>query len=272
MFSASLILVFAVLIAIPLVQHRRKKEHASGLAAALPLALGGIGVMGTLSLGAFIGLMIATAGGALFPQVLRIAEPFVCDGTANTESSGYSYKPGQRGVQRNIICDAGDGSPPRDVTLRSIAVSAAIYGAVAAAVLLIPTLLLGQWLSRRWPASGRKRPGVIEGGDPATDVEALGNLLRAASQGGAGDALRSWRAAGGRGTSGTAEIEALQVLLQNARHVVVDPVSSTTSVSFESGSSGDPATRLVSLMALHEQGLLTSDEYEEKRAQILSQL
>ena len=273
MLTVSLILLFSLLIGVSQVLRRRRQEGVAGVAAGVPMVVGGIGIVGALCLGAFIGLMIATAGGALFPQIVRVADPFVCDGTASIESSRYSYKPGQRGVQHIITCDTGDGSAPRDITLRSVAMSAVIYGAVAAAVLLILVLGLGQLLSRWLRRSSGKRPGLAGKEGAGTGVEALQALLRAANQDNNDKKLSTYAASwGNRNAPSGATLAALQALLQNTGHVVVGPVSSTTSVSTGSGDPADPATRLLALIALHEQGLLTADEYEVKRAEILSRL
>ena len=45
----------------------------------------------------------------------------------------------------------------------------------------------------------------------------------------------------------------------------------TTDLS-ETAAGGDPAARLARLKALRDQGLITADDYEAKKAQILSRL
>ena len=52
---------------------------------------------------AFAGLMVATAGVAVFPDIGVISKPFLCDGLA-VVSQHYSYKPGQSGVTRTFYC------------------------------------------------------------------------------------------------------------------------------------------------------------------------
>ncbi|HEX5037249.1 MAG TPA: hypothetical protein VFX30_08840 [bacterium] len=52
---------------------------------------------------AFAGLMIATAGVAVFPDLGIIAKPFLCESLA-VVSRQYSYKPGQWGVTRTFYC------------------------------------------------------------------------------------------------------------------------------------------------------------------------
>lgn len=65
--------------------------------------------------------MIATAGGAVYPPVIQPGAAWVCrQGQVRVDSQGYSYKPGQQGILRTVVCKEPDGSE-RDVTLPSIA-------------------------------------------------------------------------------------------------------------------------------------------------------
>lgn len=85
---------------------------------------------------AFCGLMVATAGGALHPRLVTAAAPYVCDGTVETQSRGYSYKPGQQGIARNIFCIAPDGER-RDITLRAIGAATIYYTLIFFPIVLL---------------------------------------------------------------------------------------------------------------------------------------
>ncbi|QUM73132.1 hypothetical protein [Sphingopyxis granuli] len=77
----------------------------------------------------FLAMMFAVAGGAVYPPIVStVAEPIVCPGGLDTLSREYSYKPGQQGVTRNLLCAGADGEP-RDVTIPAIAVATLIYTA-----------------------------------------------------------------------------------------------------------------------------------------------
>lgn len=246
------------------------RPGASGAAKMVPRVFSDVGVLWALGVGGFIGLMIATAGGALFPTIVRIADPWVCEGTVTTISSRYSYKPGQTGVQHVMTCDAGDGSPTRDITLRAVATAAAIYGAAAFVVLLIPVLVLGRLLPRVSAALRGKADVLEAGGRASVGTQALQDFLRGHIQSVAGngsstsETKRSWVVVN-NDKSSNPTIAALQdILLENADHTALDAVMSMQKQA--------PVERLQALSTLHEQGLLTASEYEAKRAEILAEL
>lgn len=56
----------------------------------------------------FLAMMFAVAGGAVYPPIVStVAEPIVCPGGLDTLSRDYSYRPGQQGVTRNLLCARG---------------------------------------------------------------------------------------------------------------------------------------------------------------------
>lgn len=80
-----------------------------------------------LGISLFCGVMIVTIGGAFFPEVTKVAAPVLCrDGEFTTESTRYSYKPGQSGVSHRVYC-IEDGRGKREITLAAIAVASVIY-------------------------------------------------------------------------------------------------------------------------------------------------
>jgi hypothetical protein len=88
-------------------------------------------------IGMFLGLMVATAGGAIYPPTWKVGVRWVCDGTANFESHAYSYKPGQSGVTRNVDCvNPADGSR-EDITGSLVVASTLIYGGALSLLLLL---------------------------------------------------------------------------------------------------------------------------------------
>ena len=75
----------------------------------------------------FVGfVLVAVAGGALFPSLLRISAPVVCHGTFQIESHSYS-QPGQYSVTHQVFCtDTGDGTR-KEITIAAILVSGLLY-------------------------------------------------------------------------------------------------------------------------------------------------
>lgn len=192
----------------------------------------------------FVGLMIATAGIALYPPVSRVAAPLVCaGGTLDYQSHGASYRPGEYTVTRTIYC-AQEGSGPKggareDVTLSAAGISFLIYSAIAFILLRFIALPL---LRRRFRAAleavpGLRPSGVDPGGAPFAVDEILERVKQAVERGGGSMTVR------------TAAFD-----LHDA----------------EAG--GDLESRLARLKALRDQGLITAADYEAKKAEILSRL
>jgi|GEM_PF-3806807 len=105
-----------------------RKAHPSPLLRPLDFlpALAGL----TLGWG-FVAMMLAVVGGVIYPPIVSaVAEPFVCASGIEVQSQAYSYKPGQQGVSRNLLCAEPDGEP-RDITLLSIAVATLAYTVAA---------------------------------------------------------------------------------------------------------------------------------------------
>ena len=191
----------------------------------------------------FLGLMIASAGTALYPPVTRIAAPLVCSGgTLHYKSHGASYRPGEYIVTRTIYClsgPAGSKGGREDVTLKAAGAALLIYSAIAFVLLRFLALPL---LRRRFRSILEAPPGfsppAADQGATAFEVEEILERVRQAVERGGGS-------------------------------VVVR--GGTTDLS-ETAAGGDPAARLARLKALRDQGLITADDYEAKKAQILSRL
>jgi hypothetical protein len=121
----------------------------------------GCGLIFLLGVCGFCGLMVATAGGAMNPALVTRAAPWVCDGTVETLSRDYSYKPGQHGTSHNITCTEADGSR-RDITLRAIGAATVYY-----TLILLPfgllLLLAARVLVRRKIGGMAARAGLGPG-------------------------------------------------------------------------------------------------------------
>ena len=159
----------------------------------------------------FVGLMIASAGTAIYPRVAWPGAALLCSGELVYESHGQSYRPGEYTVTRQIYCRSGSGkgAESEEITFRAIGLAFLIYSAIA---FLLLRFLVAPWLHRR-----------AERALAAAPIGAAGSILGQASE-----ALRR----GG----------------------------------------GDPAKRLARLKELRDQGLITAEDYEAMKAQILAGL
>lgn len=96
----------------------------------------------------FVGLMIASAGTAVYPRVAAVGAALLCSGEVVYESHGQSYRPGEYTVTRTIYCQSGSGkgAAREEITFRAIGIAFLIYSAIA---FLILRFLVAPWLRRR---------------------------------------------------------------------------------------------------------------------------
>jgi len=96
----------------------------------------------------FIGLMIASAGTAIYPRVAAVGAALLCSGEVIYESHGQSYRPGEYTVTRQIYCRSGEGkgATQEEITFRAIGIAFLIYSALA---FLLLRFLVAPWLRRR---------------------------------------------------------------------------------------------------------------------------
>jgi hypothetical protein len=164
-----------------------------------------------LAIALFAGLMIATAGTALYPPVAYPGAALLCGGDVGYESHGASYRPGEYTVTRQIYCQTGGGKgESEEITFRAVGLSFLIYSAF---LFLLLGFVAAPLMRRRLERTLAAVPAA---------AASLGQIL-----GRAGEAAR-----GG----------------------------------------DDPADRLARLSALRDQGLITAEDYEAKKAEILSRL
>lgn len=188
----------------------------------------------TLPVSLFTGLMIASAGTAIYPPVTALGTPFVCDGTVDIQSHGASYRPGEYTVTREIYCVGDDGKTREDITLKAVFASFVAYSAVAFLLLQFVAVPL---LRRRFARALQPLRALSSTSTRAADVdldEILSHVSDAMARGGA------------------------QVVVRN--------------VTLGEPDATDPAARLAQLKRLRDEGLITADDYEAKKAEILSSL
>lgn len=107
----------------------------------------------------FVGFMLATAGTAVHPPLVRVAAPLACDGRFEIESRDYSYKPGQRGTEHMYWCNGPDGTREL-VTWRALAWAFVVYSAIAFGLSLLLVLPVLWWIGRhaaRWRSASTRQ-------------------------------------------------------------------------------------------------------------------
>lgn len=235
---------------------------------------------------AFVGLMIATIGGAIHPPLVQPTAQLLCDGTVQMQSQNYSYKPGQSGVSHTISCIAPDGAAD-EITLSSVFAAAALYGTA------IFVLRLLWWLFRRQgDAAG---PDTLTGLSPESPSgDGLIDLTRQPGQRGVVTNIRAGTSAdintalqGLSGVLGDQVARSLRQALDSipegninvtvnsnadVQRKVRDFPGAAPGSEADTQPSQDAASRLRQLQSLRDQGLITLAEYDAKRADILKGL
>lgn len=126
-----------------------------------------------LGISLFGGLMIATAGGAVYPPVIKPGAEWLCrQGQVRVDSQGYSYKPGQQGVSRRVVCEEPGGNE-RDITVASIAATFVMYSLALFVLMALWQLLRGA--RAQAPAQDFTQPpdAADGGGNPAERLRQL---------------------------------------------------------------------------------------------------
>lgn len=235
-----------------------------------------------LAISLFIGLMIATAGGAVYPPLIKVAAPFVCDGEFVIESQRYSRGPGHTGVQRMFYCVGERTGVREEVTLYAVFIAFLVYSGlifVAALAVLAPLTFIVFRSSKKtaaritaglsptptplaWPASGPftaprqaavTQARIIFNGREYANAEEMPAEARAAYE----QAMNVFTDADRNGIP-----DIFEGAGRNTTSRPAQPTSGNT----------DPAERLRKLKELFAAGLITEQEYEAKRSEILSQM
>lgn len=175
---------------------------------------------------------------AMHPPASAIFWPLACPGGEVTvESENFSYKPGQSGVARTLWCQPADGSPRQDVTMKTLGLGFLAY--LILAVLLLRYALL-PWIRRRLT------------GALSTTTEPSPGTGTTPLQGFVEDIVAQARAAGAT------------VTVHRGSEPEPDPTAPNETLS--------ATDRLAALKAMLDQGLISPQDYEAKKAEILSRL
>lgn len=171
----------------------------------------------------FIGVMIASAGTALYPPVTGIATPLLCPGTVDIQSRGASYRPGEYTVTREIYCVSEDGKTREEITLKAVFANSLIAFALLR-FLAVPLLR-------------RRFRDTLEGA--------------------------GFRAPSGPGPGAPVDLQAILARVSDAvERGQANVVVRNMSFSAPETEPGDAASRLARLKTLYDQGLITTADYE----------
>lgn len=192
----------------------------------------------------FVALMLATAGVAIWPRMAAPGAAILCgSGEVVYESYGASYRPGEYTVTRTLYCQTGEGKDAArdEITFQAAGISFLLYAVIAFLLLqFVARPLLRRRADRTLEAARLGSPAGS--GAPGAAIDLGGILGRVAQAVERGEAT---------------------VVVRNA--------------SVEEGATADPAAgdiaeRLARLRALRDQGLITVQDYDAKKAEILSRL
>ena len=191
----------------------------------------------------FIALMLASAGVAIWPRMAAPGAAILCGGEVIYESHGASYRPGEYTVTRTLYCQtgAGKGAQRDEITFQAAGLSFLIYAII---VFLLLQFVVRPLLRRRVERTLEAVRGIA----PAAPAEP-----------GATVSPLDLRAILGRVSEAVQRGEAT---------VVVNDVT----VDAPGGGADDVAQRLAQLRVLRDQGLITAQDYDAKKAEILSRL
>jgi hypothetical protein len=185
------------------------------------------------------GLFVSGIGTAMWPPVSAWAAPLACAGQVDVQSDHYTTPSGGSGVSRHILCRSGAGKDGvRDeITFEALGIAGLAYAAIG--FLLLQFLAMPRMRRR---AEGRSAAlDFGSRGFPARDGAAPPELQTILGQ--VSEALRR----------GEADV--------SVRNLTID-----------GSEGGDVAGRLAMLKQLHDAGLIGDDDYEAKKAEIISRL
>jgi hypothetical protein len=187
----------------------------------------------------FIALMLASAGVAIWPRMAAPGAAILCGGgEVIYESHGASYRPGEYTVTRTLYCQTGEGKNAQrdEITFQAAGLSFLIYSVIVFLLLqFVVRPLLRRRVSRTLEAVRGAAPAGLGATASAADLGAiLGRVSEAVKRG------------------------AARVEVHDLTH----------------GAPGDDevAQRLAQLRELRDHGLITAQDYDAKKAEILSRL
>jgi hypothetical protein len=196
-----------------------------------------------LPLSLAIGMFVSGIGTAMWPPVSAWAAPLACSGTVDVQSDHYTTPSGGSGVSRHILCVSGAGKEASadEITFAAIGIAGLLYAALI-------FVLLGVFVVPRLRRAAAERPPAF---DPRPAMRASGAASPADLQAILGQVAEALR-------DGQADV--------HVRTINIDGSGTAT------GDAADPAARLAALKQLRDSGLIDDQDYQAKKAEILSGL
>lgn len=246
----------------------------------------GCGWLGMVGVSLFVGLMIATAGGAVYPPIVARPAALICDGEVELKTSNYSYEPGRRVTSHVFTCVSADGER-KTILWQALGVSMLIYSGIVF-VLLHLGAFIGwglfkstkrrheeQRLSPRPPAAGSARtpqaePPRVQRPDQAqTQPRPPAAPLDDAIRGSIVDALRQvGLVREGDGSQVNYSTEA-QVFVNGMR---IQDAERERALHPAPGDASSLEDRLKLLEVLRSRGVISEDEHRKRRDELLNSI
>lgn len=209
-------------------------------------------IVATAVIAGFFALMLAGPGSLIVPATLKLTSPLVCPA-----GSGIGYKrvryayqrPGESSLEVNCVRDDGTRASD-DIFGKAFLALSGIYFLI----LFITLLLLSLF---RTP----KEPAPAGGPPPSLSGSALDDVSMLARAGRKIEAIKRVRELTGCG-------------LKEAKDYVesLDRFGSAPARESSIHTADDPAEKLIKLKEMLDAGLITPEDYEAKKAEILSRV
>ncbi len=90
-----------------------------------------------LAMSLFAGLMIATAGVAIYPPLVKITAPLACGGDFTIESQRFSRSPGETVVTHRFYCQEIGSVTKTDISTYAVLIVFGVYSSLIFIVSLV---------------------------------------------------------------------------------------------------------------------------------------
>ncbi len=90
-----------------------------------------------LAMSLFAGLMIATAGVALYPPLVKVTAPLACGGDFTIESQRFNPSPGESVVTHKFYCQEIDSGVKTDISTHAVLIVFGVYSTLIFIVSLV---------------------------------------------------------------------------------------------------------------------------------------
>ena len=99
-------------------------------------------VVTLLAMSLFAGLMIATAGVALYPRLVKVTAPLACAGDFTIESQRFSRSPGESVVTHKFYCQETGSGVKTNISTHAVLIVFGVYSTLIFIVSLVGAIVV----------------------------------------------------------------------------------------------------------------------------------